>query len=492
MSFEDIRDLEADVIVIGGGGAGMAAATAAAEKGARVVLLEKRGLGGNSALAFGIFAAESPVQEGAGVVCRRNDCFKIAMEWAHWRINPAVVRAFIDRSGDTVRWLEEKGVEIDASIFRPNQFATVHRIKGRGYALIRCLAESCRQMGVELLIHTPAKKILMGETSRVTGVVAEKGGKPFTISTSTAVIATGGFAGNKTLLKQYCPDYHDGMEIIGIPHTGDGLLMALEIGAATEGMGNLLLGMPRALHPPYDESEDLAVPPALRQMGLISFAADPRTLRINKRGKRFLDESIGLGENAIVRQPDNTCFTIFDSAFVWTYAEQGGFGPMGTSDVGPKITLSEWEQYLQAKVKKGLVKIFSSLNEMADWMGIIPSLLQATIDEYNTACDRGYDPLFAKDPKYLLPVRNPPYYVIKWAASCLNTMGGIKINENTEVLDKEDNPIPGLYAAGVDTAGSWESPTYCMKIAGHAFGFSVISGRIAGENAARYASKTKK
>lgn len=481
------KNMKADVVVIGGGGAGMAAAAAAAEKGASVILLEKRGLGGSSALAFGIFAAESPVQERAGAVCRRDDCFKIAMEWAQWKINPLIVRAFIDKSGDTVRWLENKGVEFDASMFRPGQFATAHQIKGRGYALIKSLEQNCSEMGVRILTHAPAKKILIGKSGRITGVIAKKDGKEFTIDTASVIIATGGFAGNKKLLKQYCPDYHDGMEIIGIPHTGDGLLMAMQAGAATEGMGNLLLGMPRKLHPPYDEPPDLEIPPPLRQAGLIFFATDPHTLQVNKRGQRFLDESIGFGANAIVRQPDNICFSIFDSNFVRTFAEQDRPGPPGPPGGGPKITLKDWEQYLRAKVKKGVIKISNSLNEMADWMEINPGVLQQTIDEYNAACDRGYDRVFAKDPKYLLPVCNPPYYVIKWAASCLNTMGGIKINENTEVLNKDDYPIPGLFAAGVDTAGSWESPTYCMKIAGHAFGWSVVSGRLAGENAAEYA-----
>jgi len=483
-----ITELKADVLVIGGGGAGVAAAAAAAEKGSKVILLEKRGLGGSSALAFGIFAAESPLQQKAGVICTRDECFKIAMEWARWRINPRVVRAFIDRSGDTIQWLMEKGVEFETEMFRPRQFSTVHQIKGRGFALIKALADSCRQHGGEIFIHTVAKKILISQEKRVEGVLAEKEGQLLFINTPTVVIATGGFAGNKTLLKQYCPDYHDNMEIIGIPNAGDGILMAMESGAALEGMGNLLLGMPRALHPPYDEPEDTDIPPSLRRMGLIIFASDPRTLRINKWGKRFVDESVGMGENAIVRQPDNVCYSIFDSNLLIIYSEEGTSGPMGTAGENKKISFSEWEQFLIAKEKKGIIKRCNSISELAFWAGISPSKLQETIEEYNQFCQKGYDPVFAKDARYLVPLNNSPYYIIRWAASCLNTMGGIKINENTEVIDVNGYPIPGLYAAGVDTGGSWESPTYCMKISGHAFGFSVISGRIAGEKAAEYAS----
>jgi fumarate reductase flavoprotein subunit len=136
-----------------------------------------------------------------------------------------------------------------------------------------------------------------------------------------------------------------------------------------------------------------------------------------------------------------------------------------------------------------LVRIFSSWDEFAEWTGADPGVLKATIDEYNAACDQGHDPIFAKEPKYLLPLRKPPYYAIKWGASFLHTIGGIKINGNMEVLDKQDNPITGLYAAGVDTGG-WESETYCMRLPGHALGFAINSGRIAGENAAGFALGT--
>ena len=87
----------------------------------------------------------------------------------------------------------------------------------------------------------------------------------------------------------------------------------------------------------------------------------------------------------------------------------------------------------------------------------------------------------------LMPLRTPPYYAIKCCQAFLNTIGGIKINHHMEVLNDQDKPIPGLYAAGVDTGG-WESDTYCIILAGATFGFAINSGRIAGENTAKYVS----
>jgi fumarate reductase flavoprotein subunit len=94
--------------------------------------------------------------------------------------------------------------------------------------------------------------------------------------------------------------------------------------------------------------------------------------------------------------------------------------------------------------------------------------------------------MFIKDPKYLLPLRTPPYYAIKCYSGFLGTIGGIKINHNMEVINHQDNPILGLYAAGVDTGG-WQGNTYAGRdLPGSAFGFAINSGRIAGENAANY------
>ena len=104
--------------------------------------------------------------------------------------------------------------------------------------------------------------------------------------------------------------------------------------------------------------------------------------------------------------------------------------------------------------------------------------------DYNESCLKRHDGLFAKEPRYLRPLLTPPFYAVRAHANFLTTTGGIKINERMEVLGTDDEPISGLYAAGVDVGG-WTTDTYCAALPGTAFGFAVNSGRIAGENAAR-------
>jgi fumarate reductase flavoprotein subunit len=130
----------------------------------------------------------------------------------------------------------------------------------------------------------------------------------------------------------------------------------------------------------------------------------------------------------------------------------------------------------------------NSLDEIARWIGIEAAVLENTVSEYNSACDSNYDPVFCKDRRLLKPVRNPPFYAVKGHSSVCDAIGGIKINERMEVLDADDNPIPGLFAGG-SAAGGWESDNYCYEMSGHALGFALNSGRIAGENMVEYIAK---
>lgn len=461
------QQLEADLVIIGGGGAGLAAALTAAEKGLKkIIVLEKRGgLGGNTAQATGLFACESPTQARERIIADKDALLKRAMDWARWsRVNPRIFRAFLNKSGDTIRWLEAKGLEFTVIAFFPNQEPRVEHVpRGRGAQLTRVLAEQCRERGVELLLRTGAKKILKGRNSNVSGVAVAKDNEEFEIKTQSVIIATGGFAGNKKLLKKYCPLYFDGFGVRGLPLMGDGLLMAQEAGAAIEDFVTLLKEGPRI---------DLHTWP------LMAVERDPVTLWVNQRGERFADESVGAhpfeAVNTILRQPEKVIYSLLDMAIKDKLAQK----------------LPALDKALKAEAARDRVKIAGSWDKIADWIGADPAVLKATIDEYSDFCDHGYDAIFAKDRRYLTPLRQPPYYAIKCYPHILDTIGGIRINERMEVLNVQDQPIRGLYAAGVATSG-WEAETYCSDLSGSAFGFAINSGRIAGENAAAFISGTK-
>ncbi|MBP1750371.1 MAG: Succinate dehydrogenase/fumarate reductase, flavoprotein subunit [Deltaproteobacteria bacterium] len=470
------NELHTDIVVIGSGG-GLAAALAAAEGGAKVTLLEKRKVfGGNTALARALLAAESPVQKRLRIDARKEDLFKASMSFSHWKINPDIIRTFINKSGDTIRWLEEMGVRFqDVPNAYFNQVPRIYHLpEGYGAALIKVLVKKCEELGVTLLKETPARKILVRKGKGVTSILGGSRDKKVMISAKSAIIATGGYSGNKELLKRYCPNYTEDAHVHGIPHMGDGIVMAREAGAASEGLGSLL-----SMGPFFTGS---------LQVGIVSVEAN--TIWVNKRGERFADESTHIpseSANALDRQPDRISFSLFDETIKQSFIDEGLLrGHHRLYPPGSRMV--DIDKHLRKEVREGRVKVSDSWETIARWIGADPEKLKHNIKAYNDSCDRGFDELFYKDRRYLQPLKNPPYYALICHQAFHGTTGGIKINERMEVLDEEDGIIPGLFAAGNDTGG-WASDTYNYVLTGTAFAYAINSARIAGENAAEYINR---
>ena len=471
-----IEELKSDIVCIGAGGTGLAAAVAAAEKGAKVIVLEKRNApGGNTARAQGFFAAESPTQKRLKIEAPKDILYKMAMDYAHWKIDPRIISAFIDKSGDTVRWLEEKGLEIKEiwPLFPAQVIRTMHYPKGGGEGITDILIKSCEEFGVRIFYQTVPNKILMNTRGEVSGIEATSKEKGIKISAKGVIIATGGYGGNKELLMKYCPAYIGDTLSPGLKHMGDGILLATEVGAANEGLGPVF--------------EGIAHGPGIWK--------EPDMIWVNKRGERFADEAAGLNHfesvHAVLRQPGNISYSVFDELIKSNIAEkiEGGYLPFRGLASRPKIGKSpDLSKELEIEAAKG--KVSDSWDEIADWIGASPEVLKSTVEEYNFYCDHGYDSVFRKDRRYLYPLRTPPYYALRCHANFLSTIGGIKINHHMQVLNHDGNPIPGLYAGGNDTGG-WEAEnTYNAFLSGHAMGFAINSGRIAGENATKYSLRT--
>lgn len=468
--------LKTDIIIIGGGGAGMAAAVQAAEKGAKVIVLEKRNaVGGNTAMAHGFFAAESSIQKRMMIDAPKDDMFKLAMDYHHWTINPRLVRSFINKSADTAQWLEQKGLKIELlpSLNPAYFYRTFHMTMGpTGYTVIKLLTKNCEDLGVKVLQKSPVKKLLTDKKGKITGVLAETRDRSLRIDAQGIIITTGGFGGNKKLLKKYCSNYNKETKYFGLKElTGDGLLMAMEVGASTEG-----LGLPHYWGGHYHGANVINL---LNQR--------PETIWLNKNGERYCDENIlfdmGLRGNVIDRQPGKVSYTFFDEHLKNKLISEGPVGSQIALRWAPfDTTWSSIMEKLPSEVKKGNLKISDSLDDIAQWMGATPATLKTTIDEYNADCDAGYDSLFVKDRRFLDPLREPPYYAIRFQQTLLDTMGGIRTNHHMEIVDGKGSPIPGLYAAGV-CVGGFTSAAYCYMLSGTMFGFALNSGRIAAENA---------
>jgi len=486
----DIKNLKVDIVVIGSGG-GLAAAVTAREMGASVVLLEKEDvLGGYTRQANGLMACESPVQQRMGITVTADEVFKRFMKWNHWyRVNPRVVRAYINKTGDTIRWLEEKGVKFEVaalSVNRADQLPIGHMPVGMGAAVQKTLIKSCQQLGVQTLLNTSGKKILLGKNNRITGVIAVSDAEEVEIKTKSVIVATGGFGDNRTLLAKHCPDYYDGMPLDPWPHhaahSGDGLLMAREIGAAIS--NNVPIYHLGAYYPEYPYP----------YQSIAAMIMNNYSVWVNKRGRRFTDETAttGMMANPIIMQPDKVIYSIFDDEMRQRVEEgldeQGGrkHAKSGGGTVVTKKGFPGLKEELRRQVETGGTKIADSWDEIALWIGAKPEVLKAEVASYNICCKKGRDDVFAKEPQFLRKLYRPPFYAMRCYARVGETLGGIIVNEHMEILNYNDEVIPGAFVAGV-LADGIQGQTYCNDVGGSAMGFAVNSGRIAGENAAKFA-----
>ncbi len=480
---EKYNQMKTDIVIIGCGGAGLPAALTAHEKGMNALVLEKRGVvGGNALLAEGFFAAESPAQKRLLIDAKKDDLFKTALDYAHYKVDPRILRVFINRSGDTVRWIEEKGIRFNhIAPFYPNQVPLVwHIVEGHGAALIKIFEKECKEKDIPILRKTRAKEILI-DGEGVRGVKAEGEAGEIEIKAKSVIIATGGYASNKKLLKKYCPEHMEVFEESGVPGMdGDGLIMAMELGADTDGLGNLHMVGPA---------------PVPKSWTIEAVAGEPYSIWVNKKGERFIDETITFNVfeaiNAILRQKGRICFAIIDNTMKGNIAEHGVVRGCGELFVPRGKKMEGLDKEFSKHIEKGGAFKSESFEEISEWIGAPRDALRKTVDEYNEFCDQRYDENFVKDPQYLQALRTPPFYAIRSSGAILGTTGGIRINYRMEVLDKEYDPIPGLYAAGADTGG-WESDTYCAVLSGSAFGFAMNSGRIAAENASDYIQEKDK
>jgi fumarate reductase flavoprotein subunit len=483
-----MKQLKTDIVVVAGGTAGLAAAIAAAEGGADVIVLEKAATtGGAGNMAFGPFAVESRLQRLKQIAINREEAFKIHMDYTHWRVDARLVKAFIDKSAGTITWLEDMGVEFyDVSCHNPGFPFTWHIIKGvagsveqpgLGSYMIKVMTDRAKTLGVEFHFRTPAQRIIK-EGGRIVGVTAEDdSGEEIKVDTKCAIVATGGFGDNPAMIKKYT-GYEYGRDLFStrIPGlTGDGIRMAWEVGAApTEMIMHLT---------------PLRVP-ELDDFSLESFSFRQPNLIVNLAGERFMNEET-MGNptfvaNAVSRQMKRCGFIIFDETTRKHYEEKGlDIPPDGVATfANPDIK----DTGVMEALDRGSENIFSanSLKELAEKTGIAHNILQATIDIYNKACETGRDELFHKNARYLRPIKKPRFYAGRLFPGAIGSLGGIKINHRTEVLNKDHEVIPGLYAAGTD-ANALYGDSYAFVLPGNTLGFALNSGRIAGENAAKYA-----
>ncbi len=426
-----------DVIVIGAGGAGLAAAAMAIELGAKVAVIEAGDrVGGSTALSAGIFyAAGTSVQRAAGVAGDSAEAmYDYYMTLNQYNVDAALAKRLCDDAAASVEWLIGMGVE-----FRPERlYASGVDGNRRGHA------PTDNGAGIiAALDHTVSGKCDLALKTRVRALAIENGQVvgvrvgDETIRARAVIVATGGFGANPELLARYYPEaaaHHDWAWYIGTPNAqGDGLALGSAAGADIVGHNRgLLLATTN-----FVKELEVYMP------GWLAY--------VNRDGRRFVDETIeyAVMSGVIKEQPNSECFAIFDEALRATAAPS----PYAAEAIKAGRAQTSWvPDRLADYVRAGNILKADTLEDLARKAGIRWPALGNAIDRYNRDCAAGADSAYFKAAENLKPIVQPPYYAarIRAATVCL-TSTGLRIDTHGRVLDGNDAPIPGLFAAGETT-----------------------------------------
>ncbi len=440
-----------DIVIIGGGGAGMTAALEAKAAGMNPVIFEKMEAAGGNTLksSSGMNASETKFQKEQGIEDSNDLFFEETLKGGHDTNNQEMLRYFVDNSASAIDWLDSQGITLDnITITGGMKEKRTHRPtdgSAVGQYLVSGLVADVQEQGIPLFVNADVKEITQ-ENGQASGVkVVFDGSDEKTISAGAVIVATGGFGANQELIKQYRPDLEGYVTTNQPGSTGDGITMIEALGGTTVDMDQI------QVHPTVNQEKSYLIGEVVRGEGGIL---------VDKEGNRFVNE-MDTRDNvtaAITKLDNRESYLIFDS--------------------GVKSRAKAIEQY----EKMGLVQAGETVEALAEQIGLPAEGLKATLDTWNASVAAKKDAAFGRETGMDNDLSGAPYYAVKIGPGIHYTMGGVKINNNTEVLNTAGEAIPGLYAAGEVTGGLHGQ----NRIGGNSVAEIVIFGREAGVKASEF------
>lgn len=496
-----VKDTE--IVILGGGGAGLAAAVSAAENGAKVILIEKTGaLGGNTVRAGGPYNAHDPERQKAVPPAseaamasvyallekevknethqKMIDQLKADLEayeagdkaslfdsvalhalqtydGGDYEAKIEFVDKLTSESLATSEWMAANGVvwKDDISTVPGGLWPRAHVPQNAaGVDYVNASEAKAKELGAEIILECEAKE-LIEKDGRIVGVMAEMAdGTPVTLNASKAVIiATGGFAANPEMRKQYDPSLLETLGTTNSPAiTGDGIVMGEKVGANTIGME-------------YIQSLPLGDPKTGALNGWMGGIGVEFYYQVNEDGVRFMAED-GRRDTmtkALLEQSNAMSYVITD-----------------TNSESESSDINIWGDNIDQLVADGTIYRADNIEDLATQIGIDPAVLMKTHEDFNGYVATGSDPDFGRN-LFGDPIDTAPFYASPRMPTVHHTMGGLDINLQAQVLDQEGNVIPGLYAAGEVTGGIHGK----NRLGGNALVDIHVFGREAGINAAK-------
>jgi len=458
----DLPRVSCDVLVLGSGLAGMSAAFSARESGARVIVIDKAAetsRAGNTRFSGG--ALRCPTRE--------NTVEALVEELARvtgGRADKALGRTLYATAAQDVEWLRGLGAPIGLpSVERPDLRGgrMSYHVQGNGYGLVEAIYPQLQRRGIEVRFDTKGTDLLVDREGRVIGARARTRQGFTDMMAGSVVLATGGFQANTAMRVQYLGRDAASLVVRGSRHnTGDGLVMAMAIGAQSAGdWGGFHSAVLDARSPSVEAGET-------------NVNSYPYTIMVNMLGERFVDEGEDFFDTtyvkygkAILNQPGRIAYCLFDAKLAerdLVYCLHREFEPIEAG----------------------------SLERLAESLHIQPGKLVETVERFNAAVQPGdFDPevrdgkrtrgLVPDKSNWAVPLDTPPFFVYPVTGGITFTLGGVRVDSRARVLDTEDRSMPGLYAAGEILGGLF----YDNYPGGASLIRSLVFGRIAGREAAR-------
>jgi tricarballylate dehydrogenase len=484
------------VVVVGGGNAAFCAAHAARETAERVLVLEKapaNRAGGNSFFTAGAFrVAYGSLDHLRGLVEGLTDEQAALIDMpaytehhfaddmrrlTHGRSDPELTRILVGDSWDTVCWMRDLGIRWELMYLRQS-FRVGERIQffgglapgvvGGGKGLIEQHTRIARDRGIEIRYESPAVELTENLSGIVDGVVLDGPSGRERIRASAVVLACGGFEADPRLRAMYLGPNWDIAKVRGTPfNTGEGLTMALAVGACPYGHWSGCHSVFWDAGAPETGDWELT-----NRLSKLSY---PLGIIVNAEGQRFVDEGADFRNYTyarygaeVLKQPGAVAYQIFDAKTI--------------SLLRPDEYQAPGATWFQAE----------SIADLARRAGLDPSALTQTVDEFNAAVQPGEFSPAIKDGKrtggiqppksnWALPLDSPPFVCYPVTCGITFTFGGVRVDASARVLNHDDQPIGGLYAAGELVGGLFyhNYPGGSGLTAGAVFGRR--AGRAAGQ-----------
>ena len=492
-----VTSYTADIIIVGAGGAGMTAAIAAKDLGKNVIIVESQAMvGGNSIRSTGglnaaetIYQNENKFNEEAGVEKTLKNAKEkyashrdiqelvatVEKQYEDYKKNPvgyfdsvelmeldtmvggsgtndfSLVKTLCENAKYAIEWLSSKGINLTSvASFGGASVKRIHRplndagkVASVGSFVIPRLEKILTDNGIGVVLNTTADKLIMKD-GKVAGVHAvNKDGVEIDFLGDAVILTTGGFGANLTMVESYKPELKGFMTTNAPGVNGSGIKMAEEIGAATVDMDKI------QIHPTVEANTSALITEGLRGDGAIL---------INANGERFVDE-VGTRDKvsaAEIAQPGSFSWLIVDKKML------------------------DASSVIQGYVTKGYTKEGATYEDLANAIEVNAETFKKTMETWNGYVKEKKDPDFDRT-SFAEPLDTAPFYAIKVSAGIHHTMGGLKIDNLTHVLDKNGSIIDGLFAAGEVTGGIHGS----NRLGGNAVADFVVFGRIAGEEVSK-------